>query len=105
MDILSKSSGQEWVAVGDQANWERGIENGIWGIIPDLESQRKKIERNDLLLVYCKTPIELRTEAYLADLVFEVLKKHGVGLVFSRWTWLPPPRKQFAKLRGKADEL
>ena len=27
--------------------------------------------------------IELRTEAYLTDPVFEVLKKHGVGLVFS----------------------
>ena len=27
--------------------------------------------------------IELRTEAYLAEPVFEVLKKHGVGLVFS----------------------
>lgn len=49
--------------------------------------------------------IELRTEAYLADPVFEILKKHGVGLVFSHWTWLPPLRKQFAKVRGKADEL
>ena len=49
--------------------------------------------------------IELRTEAYLADPVFEVLKKHGVGLVFSHWTWLPPLRKQFAKVRGEADEL
>jgi len=34
----------------------------------------------------------------LADPVFEVLKKHGVGLVFSHWTWLPPLRKQFAKV-------
>jgi uncharacterized protein YecE (DUF72 family) len=42
--------------------------------------------------------IELRTEAYLADPVFEVLKKHGVGLGFSHWTWLPPLRKQFAKV-------
>jgi uncharacterized protein YecE (DUF72 family) len=42
--------------------------------------------------------VELRTEAYLADPVFEVLKKHGVGLVFSHWTWLPPLRKQFAKV-------
>ena len=39
-----------------------------------------------------------RTEAYLADPVFEVLKKHGVGLVFSHWTRLPPLRKQFAKV-------
>jgi hypothetical protein len=43
--------------------------------------------------------IELRTEAYLADPVFEVLRKHGVGLVFSHWTWLPPLRKQFAKVK------
>ena len=43
--------------------------------------------------------IELRTEAYLADPVFDVLKKHGVGVVFSHWTWLPPLRKQFAKVR------
>jgi uncharacterized protein YecE (DUF72 family) len=42
--------------------------------------------------------IELRTEAYWSGPVFEVLKKHGVGLVFSHWTWLPPLRKQFAKV-------
>ena len=45
--------------------------------------------------------LELRTEAYLVDPVFDVLKKHGVGLVFSHWTWLPPLRKQFAKVRGE----
>ena len=33
----------------------------------------------------------------MADPVFGVLKKHGVGLVFPHWTWLPPLRKQFAK--------
>jgi hypothetical protein len=33
--------------------------------------------------------IKLRTEGYLADPVFEMLKKHGIGLVFSHWTWLP----------------
>jgi len=43
--------------------------------------------------------IELRTEGYLADPVFEMLKKHGTGLVFSHWTWLPPLRKQFAKVK------
>jgi len=41
--------------------------------------------------------IELRTEAYWINPVFDVLKKHGVGLVFSHWTWLPPLRKQLAK--------
>jgi len=45
--------------------------------------------------------IELRTEAYLAEPVFEVLKKHGVGLVFSHWTWLPLLRKQFARVRSE----
>jgi uncharacterized protein YecE (DUF72 family) len=42
--------------------------------------------------------IELRTEAYLTDPVLDVLKKHGVGVVFSHWTWLPPLRKQFGKV-------
>jgi uncharacterized protein YecE (DUF72 family) len=41
--------------------------------------------------------IELRTEGYWVAPVLDVLKKHGVGLVFSHWTWLPPLRKQFAK--------
>ena len=43
--------------------------------------------------------IELRTEAYLVGPIFDVLTKHGVGLVFSNWTWLPPLRKQFAKVK------
>jgi uncharacterized protein YecE (DUF72 family) len=41
--------------------------------------------------------IELRTEAYLTPLVFEVFRKHGVGQVISHWTWLPPLGKQLAK--------
>ena len=45
--------------------------------------------------------VELRTEAYLVDPVFEVLKKHGVGLVFSHWTWLPLLRKQLARVRAE----
>jgi len=45
--------------------------------------------------------IELRTEAYLAEPVFEMLQKHGVGLVFSHWTWLPPLSKQLAKEGGR----
>jgi uncharacterized protein YecE (DUF72 family) len=43
--------------------------------------------------------IELRTEAYLVDPVLDVLNKHGVGIVFSHWTWLPPLRRQFARVR------
>jgi len=45
--------------------------------------------------------VELRTEAYLDDPVFDVLKKHGVGLVYSHWTWLPPLSKQFSKTKGR----
>lgn len=41
--------------------------------------------------------IELRTEAYLTRPVFEILEKHGVGLVLSHWTWLPPLWKQFTQ--------
>jgi len=44
--------------------------------------------------------IELRTEAYLAEPVFEILQKHGVGLVLSHWTWLPSLSKQFTKEGG-----
>ncbi|MBM4339511.1 MAG: DUF72 domain-containing protein [Deltaproteobacteria bacterium] len=45
--------------------------------------------------------VELRTEAYLAEPVFDVLEKHGVGLVYSHWTWLPPLSKQFSKTKGR----
>jgi len=41
--------------------------------------------------------IELRTETYLTDPVFEVLEKHGVGQVLSHWTWLPTVKKQWLK--------
>jgi uncharacterized protein YecE (DUF72 family) len=37
--------------------------------------------------------LELRTDLYLRDPVFEVLQKHGVGHVLSHWSWLPPMRK------------
>ena len=30
--------GQSWAAVGDEANWERGLENGIWGLVQKLEN-------------------------------------------------------------------
>lgn len=45
--------------------------------------------------------IELRTEAYLSEPVFGTLERHGVGLVYSHWTWLPPLSKQFSKTKGK----
>jgi uncharacterized protein YecE (DUF72 family) len=45
--------------------------------------------------------LELRTDLYLRDSVFEVLERHGVGQVLSNWTWLTPLRKQLAKAGGK----
>ena len=45
--------------------------------------------------------LELRTDLYLREPVFEVLEKHGVGQILSHWTWLPPMRKQLAKARGR----
>jgi uncharacterized protein YecE (DUF72 family) len=45
--------------------------------------------------------LELRTDLYLREQVFEVLEKHGVGHVLSHWTWLPPLRKQLTKAGGK----
>jgi uncharacterized protein YecE (DUF72 family) len=41
--------------------------------------------------------LELRTEAYLAPPVFEVLARTGVGQAFSHWTWLPPLAEQFSR--------
>jgi uncharacterized protein YecE (DUF72 family) len=41
--------------------------------------------------------LELRTDLFLRDPVFEVMARHGVGQVLSRWTWLPSLRKQLAK--------
>ncbi len=45
--------------------------------------------------------LELRTDLYLRDQIFEVLEKHGVGQVLSHWSWLPPLRKQLAKAGGR----
>jgi uncharacterized protein YecE (DUF72 family) len=41
--------------------------------------------------------LELRTEAYLAPPVFEVLARTGVGQAFSHWTWLPALSEQFSR--------
>ena len=45
--------------------------------------------------------LELRTDLYLRDPVFEIMEKHGVGQVLSHWTWLPQLRKQLAKASGR----
>ena len=45
--------------------------------------------------------LEIRTSNYLEEPVFEVLEKHGVGQIFSQWTWLPPLKKQYEKSGGR----
>lgn len=45
--------------------------------------------------------LELRTEAYLAAPVFQVLEQYGVGQVLSHWTWLPPLLRQFELGEGR----
>ncbi|MCK9376966.1 MAG: DUF72 domain-containing protein [Syntrophobacterales bacterium] len=45
--------------------------------------------------------LELRTDLYLRDQIFDVLAKYGIGQVLSHWTWLPPLRKQLAKADGR----
>ena len=45
--------------------------------------------------------LELRTDLYLRDQIFEVLSRYGVGQVLSHWTWLPTLRKQLAKADGR----
>ncbi len=45
--------------------------------------------------------VELRTEPFLCAELFQVLAAHGVGQVFSHWTWLPSLRRQFRLSGGK----
>jgi uncharacterized protein YecE (DUF72 family) len=45
--------------------------------------------------------VEVRTDAYLAPPLFEVLERRGIGQVLSHWTWLPPLRAQLQKAGGR----
>ncbi len=56
---------------------------------------------SDVLLQLFSLILELRTDLYLREPVFEVLEKYGIGQVLSHWTWLPPLRKQLAKAGGR----
>lgn len=51
-------SEKAWVAVGDEANWERGLENEIWGLRPQLKHHWDRIDSGDLVLFYCKDPVK-----------------------------------------------
>lgn len=46
-----------WVATGTRENWERALENGIWGIDPALQRNWKFASSGDLLLFYAKQPV------------------------------------------------
>jgi uncharacterized protein YecE (DUF72 family) len=79
------------------------------GFIFEQEYQRKgertsiDLLAEDLRAFFAAVPrderyhIELRTEAYLEEPVFEVLEQYGIGRVLSHWTWLPPLEKQHAR--------
>lgn len=58
LDQMNITYENAWVAVGNIENWERGFENGIWGIVPELENHWFKIQPGDLVLFYCKAPVK-----------------------------------------------
>lgn len=45
--------------------------------------------------------LELRTDAYLAEPVYAVLARTGVGQALSHWTWLPPLAEQLGRAGGR----
>jgi uncharacterized protein YecE (DUF72 family) len=87
--------------------------DAVTGLIFEQEYQRKAEQTTphqlaaELDRFFQKIPpdhryhLELRTEPYLREPVFEVLEKHGVGQVLSHWTWLPALSKQWAKSTGR----
>jgi hypothetical protein len=88
-------------ALGVSAAW-------LDGLIFEQEYQRKqdrsspKELANELDNFFSSVPkdtryhVEIRTDALLAEPVFNVLEKHGVGQILSHWTWLPQLSRQFA---------
>ena len=81
----------------------------LTGFIFEQEYQRKKDRSppksvaSDFDLFFSEIPkdnryhLELRTEPYLTESVFEVMTKYGVGQVLSHWTWLPSLGEQFSE--------
>ncbi|MBW2624105.1 MAG: DUF72 domain-containing protein [Deltaproteobacteria bacterium] len=45
--------------------------------------------------------LEIRTGSLLRKVFFQVLESHGVGQVYSHWTWLPSLMEQFRLNEGK----
>ena len=93
---------------------QRVLDDHLCGLIFEQAYQRKDEQSKpdmlarDLDAFFRKIPkdrryhMEIRTERLLAEPVFSVLKKHGVGLVLSQWTWLPSLQTQFKKAGGLA---
>jgi uncharacterized protein YecE (DUF72 family) len=87
--------------------------DNLHGFIFEQEYQRKQdrvpVEQlaGELDRFFQATPddqryhLEIRTPNYLEEPVFDVLEKHGVGQIFSQWTWLPPLKKQYEKSAGR----
>ena len=46
-----------WVLSGNEDNWERGLNEGVWGVTEKLKSEWEKLEKNDDLIFYCSKPI------------------------------------------------
>jgi hypothetical protein len=42
MDSSIRHTEKAWIAVGDEANWEQGLENGIWGLRSQLKVKLQK---------------------------------------------------------------
>ena len=56
-DMTGTYNHTAWVATGTRENWERALENGIWGIDPALHRNWKVASSGDLLLFYAKRPV------------------------------------------------
>ena len=69
--------------------------------VPPEEMARRLEEFFGAIPADTRYHIELRTESYLAEPTFEVMERHGVGQVFSHWTWLTGLSAQLAKAQGR----
>jgi hypothetical protein len=87
----------------------KALGNSLLGFVFEQEYQRKeeRLHPERLAAVLDKffgsVPpdnryhVELRTEDYLSEPVFDIFQKHGVGQVLSHWTWLPSLEHQFRR--------
>ena len=83
------------------------------GIIFEQEYRRKKDRDSpekvaeELNSFFASAPeelfyhVELRTDAYLSEPVFQLFRERGIGQVLSHWTWLPSLRDQFRASEGR----